>query len=91
MVTNVTIAPVDGPVVVYWQDGTSEQMEAQQTYQRQIIEGGVCTISDTPTDVDGQPLPPGQGFIEKMREWWNKLWDQVSEGGPGGGPEATPH
>ena len=82
MTTNVTLFPVDGPVTLYWQDGSSEKIEAQQTCQRQLIEGGICTISDTPDDI-----APHE-FAEAMVAFWQGIWDKARDAAQA--PTATP-
>lgn len=82
MTTNVSLFPVDGPVTLYWQDGSSEKVEAQQTTQRQLIDGGICTISDSPDDIEAHE------FAEAMVAFWQGLLDKAREKALG--PTATP-
>ena len=84
MATNLTLFPVDGPVTLYWQDGSSEKVEAQQTCQRQMIDGGICTISDSPDDIDAHE------FAEAMVRFWQGLVDKIRAEAAGQAPTATP-
>ena len=81
MATNLTLFPVDGPVTLYWQDGSSEKIEAQQTCQRQLVEGGICTISDSPDDIEAHE------FAEAMVRFWMGMLDKARDAA---GPTATP-
>lgn len=82
MATNLTLFPVDGPVTLYWQDGSSEMVEAQQTSQRQLIDGGICTISDSPDDIEAHE------FAEAMVRFWMGMLDKAREAAQQ--PTATP-
>ena len=75
MAINVTVFPVEGDAVVYFQDGTNQILEAQTEHQFQIVDGGFVTISDSPEDVDAQ----GEKFIEMMIEFWEHLWAEIKE------------
>ena len=93
MVTNIQINTVDASAVVYFEDGSSEVVDPQSQQAIQLVEGGFCTISevsdDEPHPDQSLPEKPGANFIQKMREYWNKLWDQI--GGELGKPEVKPH
>ena len=73
MATNVTVFPVEGPAVVYFQDGSSIVVEAQQTWALQLPEGGFCTISDSPA---AEQLT-GEAFVEMMVKFWQGMWDKI--------------
>jgi hypothetical protein len=91
MTTNVTVHAVDGPVVVYFQDGSSASCTAGEEKSFQIIEGGFCTVSDAPAELDGgtppeegEHPPPGYILADKMIEFWNAMKDrwQAATGEP---------
>ena len=76
MATNVTVFAVDGPVVIYFQDGSSTSITAQETKQFQLIEGGFCSISDSPAELDsesGEHMPPGTALAEAMIAFWDRM------------------
>jgi hypothetical protein len=88
MATNVTVFPVEGQAIIYFQDGSSEVLEPQLSHSFQIPDSGFCTVSDAPADEDTET---GEKFIAMMKAFWNKLWNEVQEGRPGAGePEVTP-
>ena len=74
MAINVTIFPVDGPAVVYYQDGSAQTFAEQEEHSFQIVDNGFCTISDAPEDED--EIPP---FVQMMVKFWQKLWSEVKE------------
>jgi hypothetical protein len=81
MVTNVTVFPVDGPVVIYYQDGSSQSIEAQTEHSFQLPEAKMCTISDTPPKQDnieeGEHPPPGYAFAQAMVAFWQGMMDKI--------------
>jgi hypothetical protein len=81
MTTNVTVFAVDGPVVIYLQDGTSTTVDVQETKQFQLIEAGYCTISDTPPKqqpVEGEEHPPpGYAFAQAMVTFWQAMVEKA--------------
>jgi hypothetical protein len=74
MTVNVSMFPVDGDAVVYFQDGTSITVKAQTTKEFQIIDDGFCTISDAPGDEDESPP-----FVEAMIEFWQEMAAKIRE------------
>jgi hypothetical protein len=82
MATNTTVFPVDGPAVIYFQDGSSTTVAAQEEKSFQIVEGGFCTISDPP---DSDDLP---AFVEAMIEFWEEMLEKIKEEVQD--PEVTP-
>jgi hypothetical protein len=92
MTTNVTIFAVDGPVVIYLQDGSTMSVDVQETKQFQLPEGQMCTISDTPPKqepVEGEEHPPpGYVLADKMINFWQGMKDRWQAAT--GEPEATP-
>jgi hypothetical protein len=68
MVTNITINPIDGDSIVYLQDGSSYLVESGETYSLQIIEHGICTISDVGSDADASEHPP-EWFVDAMQNF----------------------
>jgi hypothetical protein len=83
MVTNITISPIDGDSIVYLQDGSSYIVESGETYSLQIIEHGICTISDVGSDADASEHPP-EWFIEAMENFADLMRAAI------GGPEVNP-
>ena len=86
MATNITVFAVDGPVVIYFQDGTSTSITAQQEKHFQLIEGGFCTISDSPAELEAaEPIegsehpPPGYAFASIMLSFWQEMLDELEE------------
>jgi hypothetical protein len=77
MTTNVTIMPVDGSAVVYFQDGTSIVCQAQEERSFQIIDDGLCSISDSPEDIDA--APPVPDFVLKMFAFWAVIFNEMGE------------
>ena len=90
MATNVTVHAVDGPVVVYFQDGSSASCTAGEEKSFQIVEGGFCTISDSPAELvgeeEGEHPPPGMAFVEMMIKFWQEMAVKIKEQMP----QATP-
>jgi len=73
MAINVTVFPVEGDAILYFQDGSSQVLAEQETHQFQIVDNGFCTISDAPADED----LTGEKFVEMMIEFWNHMWDKI--------------
>jgi len=85
MATNITVFAVDGPVVIYFQDGSTTTVEAQAEYQFQLPEAEMCTISDTPPkEESAEAPPPGYAFAKAMVEFWQAAVEAATQ------PEATP-
>jgi hypothetical protein len=88
MTTNVTVYAIDGPAVIYLQDGSTITVAADMERFVQLIEGGFCTISDAPEDTvgeeEGEHPPPGYILADKMIEFWQGMKDrwQAATGEP---------
>ena len=89
MTTNVTVFAVDGPVVIYLQDGSTMSVDAGQGTSLQLPEAHMCTISDTPPKqepIEGaEHPPPGYAFAKSMVEFWQAMVDHIETG-----PAVTP-
>ena len=82
MTTNVSVFAVDGPVVIYLQDGSTMSVDAGQGTSLHLPEAHMCTISDTPpkqepvNEEEGEhpPKPPEEAlaFAERMVETWQR-------------------
>ena len=70
----MTIFPVDGPAIVYLQDGSSFTVNEQQEKSFQLIDEGFCSISDAPPDQD--EIPP---FVQAMIDFWQEMAAKVRE------------
>ena len=74
MTTNVTVFAVDGPVVIYLQDGSDHERRCRQGTSLQLPEAHMCTISDTPPKQEpiegGEHPPSGYAFASAMVEFW---------------------
>ena len=94
MTTNVTIFAVDGPVVVYFQDGSSASCTAGEEKSFQIVDGGFCTISDSPAQLvgeeEGEHPPPGYALADAMIKFWQAMKQRWQEAVGGETPTATP-
>jgi len=88
MTTNVTVAAIDGPVVIYLQDGSTLTIEAGEEQFVQLPEAHMCTVSDTPPKeqpVEGEEHPPpGYVFAKSMVEFWQGMVAQIEQ------PEVNP-
>lgn len=78
MVANVEVYAVDGPVVIYFQDGSSASIDKGESHDFQIIEGGFCTISDAPADgYEGVTME--EYLFEKFVRFWQSMVDQMHQ------------
>lgn len=88
MAINLTLFPTTAPAVIYWEDGTSTSIAAQETRQLQIPDGSFCTISSTVDVATGEPVPPSGkvflAFAQMMVDFWQSMLDEAT------GPQATP-
>ena len=87
MTTNITIFAVDGPAVIYLQDGSALTVDAGEEKFIQLPEAHMLTISDTPApsalEESAESPPPGYAFAQAMVEFWQRAMANLQ-------PEATP-
>jgi hypothetical protein len=91
MVTNVSVGPVDSVAVVYLQDGSSTTVASGETRSLQVIDNGICTVSDAVSHDEDEHMSPEERavvFAERMIAFWVGLADKAREKALG--PTATP-
>jgi len=86
MATNVTVYAVDGPVVIYLQDGSTMTVDAGEEKFLQLPEAHMCTVSDTlpkQEPIEGQEHPPpGYVFASTMVAFWQGMVEKAKEQQP---------
>jgi len=72
---NLTIFPVEAPAKIYFEDGTSMRVEAQQEKSLQVPSGTSCTIQED----DEHPISEEDAiaFAERMVATWNRIVDKL--------------
>ena len=91
MAINLTVAPIDSVAVCYFQDGSSLVVDPGAAKSVQVIDNGICTISDAVSHDEDEHIPPDEqavAFAEKMIAFWMGLADKARAAAQA--PTATP-
>lgn len=90
MAINLTLFPTEAPAVVWFEDGSSQEVDPQHEQSIQLPSGSFCTISSTAGSEESDEHPPltGEAFAEAMLNFWRSMVDKIRA--EAAGATATP-